>query len=96
MLTKYSIEYSAASRKHPPVRHEYYYTDDPLSCQQFIEDALERGLTLHAIRHDGAMLSAKDFDQMVKVAAGAIASKRICASLGIKIDEERHRFGFAA
>ena len=30
-----------------------------------------------------------------KVAARALVAKRICASLGLKPEEERHRFGFA-
>jgi hypothetical protein len=29
------------------------------------------------------------------VAARALVAKRICASLGLKPEEERHRFGFA-
>jgi hypothetical protein len=33
---------------------------------------------------------------MIKTAAGMIASHRVCASLGIKAEEERFRFGFAA
>lgn len=96
MLAKYSVEYSAAPRKHSPPPHEFYYTDDPLACQQFIEDALERGLALHTVRHEGAELGPAEFDRMIKLAASAIASKRICTSLNIKTDEERFRFGFAA
>jgi hypothetical protein len=33
---------------------------------------------------------------MVKTAAGMLASKHICASLGIKAEEEKFRFGFTA
>jgi hypothetical protein len=33
---------------------------------------------------------------MVKTAAAMVASQRICHSLGIKAEEERFRFGFAA
>jgi hypothetical protein len=33
---------------------------------------------------------------MIKTAAGMMASKRICASLGLKPDEEHYRFGFTA
>jgi hypothetical protein len=33
---------------------------------------------------------------MIKAAAGTLASKTICLSLGIKPEEEKYRFGFAA
>jgi hypothetical protein len=51
---------------------------------------------IHSIRHDGAELPRPEFDRIIKLAAGAIASKRICASLSIKPEEEHYRFGFAA
>ncbi len=96
MLTRYSIEYSTGFRRHHPSPHQQFYTDDPLECEQFIQDLLERGMALHTIRHDGAELPRTEFDRLVKVAAAAGASHRICTTLGIKSDEERHRFGFAA
>jgi hypothetical protein len=96
MLTRYSIEYSTGFRRHHPSPHQQFYTDDPLECEQFIQDLLERGMALHTIRHDGAELPRNEFDRLVKLAAAAGASHRICTSLGIKPDEERHRFGFAA
>jgi hypothetical protein len=96
MLAKFTIEYSAAARKHSPPPHEFYYTDDPLACEQFLQDLLLRGMGLHAIKHDGVDLPRVDFDRMVKVAAAAIASQLICTSLNIKTEEERFRFGFAA
>ena len=96
MLAKFTVEYSATARKHSPPAHEFYYTDDPLACEQFLQDLLEQGMGLHAIKHEGADLPRVDFDRMVKVAAGAIASKLICTSLNIKSEEERFRFGFAA
>jgi hypothetical protein len=51
---------------------------------------------LHGIKYDGADLPRSDFDRFVKIAAAEVASKLICASLYIKPEEERHRFGFAA
>jgi hypothetical protein len=96
MLAKFTVEYSAAARKHSPPPHEFYYTDDPLACEQFLQDLLEHGKGLHAIKHEGTDLPPADFDRMVKVAAAAIASKLICTSLNIKTEEERFRFGFAA
>ena len=96
MLKKYSIEYSLQFRKHSPPEHHLFYTDDPLICEEFIQHLLERGMGIHAIRHDGAELSRVDFDRMVKVAAAALVSKLLCESLHIKPEEERYRFGFAA
>lgn len=94
MLPKYSIEYTVTFRKHDFMHH--LGTDDPVAAEEFIEELLERGYKVRAIKHDGADLSQKDFDKMVKTAAGMLASKRICASLGIKAEEERYRFGFTA
>jgi hypothetical protein len=96
MLKKYAIEYSLQLRKHSqPERHQYA-TDDPVACEEFLQHLLERGLGLHAIRRDGADLPKADFDRMVRVAASGAASRMICASLNIKVEEERFRFGFAA
>jgi hypothetical protein len=96
MLAKFSIEYSASARHHSPPPHEHHYTDDPLACEQFLQDLLVNGMAIHAIRHEGQELPRGDFDRMVKVAAAGIASRLICTSLDIKPDEERFRFGFAA
>lgn len=76
--------------------HQYYYTDDPLACEEFVQHLLEKGMGIHAVKHEGADLPRVDFDRIVKVAASAIASERICASLNIKPEEERFRFGFTA
>ncbi len=96
MLKKYTVEYSLQFRKHhPPERHQYY-TDDPVACEEFIQELLQRGMGLHAIRRDGADLPRPDFDRLVKVAAAALASRLICTSLHLKPEEERHRFGFTA
>jgi hypothetical protein len=96
MLKKYSIEYSLQFRKHSPPAHHEYFTDDPVECEAFVQNLLENGMGLHAIRHDGAELPTVDFDRIVKIAAAQIASRLICTSLNIKPEEERFRFGFAA
>jgi hypothetical protein len=95
MLTQYSIEYSPSFRKHHPAAHHIYYSDDPVACEEFIQELLEQGMALHAIRHEGAALSPAKFDRMVRLAAARLAAQRICTTLKIKPDEERHRFGFA-
>ena len=94
MLPKYTVEYTTQFRKHAQSSH--YSTDDPVACEQFVEELLERGLGIRAIKHEGVELPKPEFDRMVKTAAGMLASKRICSSLGIKAEEEKYRFGFAA
>lgn len=96
MLKKYTIEYSLNFRKHHPPERLQYFADEMVACEQFVLELLERGMALHAVKRDGADLPAAEFDRIVKVAAGEVAARLICASLHIKPDEERHRFGFAA
>jgi hypothetical protein len=94
MLPKYTIEYTAQFRRHAQPSH--YSTDDPVACEEFVEELLERGFAVRTIKHEGLDLPKKDFDRIVKTAAGMLASKRVCASLGIKPEEEKFRFGFTA
>jgi 7-keto-8-aminopelargonate synthetase-like enzyme len=94
MLPKYTIEYVPPLLKHSPVIH--YSTDDPVTCEQLVEELLGRGFHIKAIKHEGMDLPRQDFDRMIKTAAATMASKCICASLGIKPDEVKYRFGFAA
>lgn len=94
MLPKYTIEFAVPFHKNMSASH--YSTDDPVACEQFVQELLERGLAIRGIKHEGLDLPKVDFDRVVKTAAGMLASKRICTSLGIKPDEERYRFGFAA
>jgi hypothetical protein len=94
MLPNYSIEYTVTFRKHDFTHH--MGTDDPVAAEEFLEELLERGYKVRTIKHDGADLPQKDFDKMVKTAAGMLASKHVCNSLGIKAEEERFRFGFTA
>lgn len=94
MLAKYTVEYTTQFRKHAHTNH--YTTDDPVACEEFVEELLERGHAIRAIKHEGLDLPKKEFDRVVKTAAGMLASKHICASLGIKPEEEKFRFGFAA
>ena len=94
MIPKYIIEYTAQFKKHAQPNH--HSTDDPVACEEFVEELLERGFAIRAIKHEGLELPKNEFDRMVKTAAGMLASKRICASLGIKAEEEKYRFGFTA
>ena len=94
MLPKYTVEYTTQFRKHAQTSH--YSTDDPVSCADFVEELLERGAAIRAIKHEGVDLTPRESDHIVKIAAGRLAARRICASLNIKPDEEKFRFGFAA
>jgi hypothetical protein len=96
MLKKYSIEYSLHFRLHSPPEHHHYFTDDPVAMEEFLQDLLQHGMGIHAIKHDGADLPKAEFDRVVKIAASEVAAKLICRSLHIKPEEERYRFGFAA
>ena len=96
MLKNYCVEYSLCFRKHHPPEHHQYFTDDPVACEDFVQGLLEHGMGLHGITRDGVELPKVDFDRIVKIAAAEVASRMICTSLGIKADEERYRFGFAA
>ena len=94
MLPKYTVEYTTPFRRHAPTNH--FSTDDPVACEEFVEELLERRFPIRAIKHEGLDLPRHEFDRVVKTAAGMLASKRVCASLGIKPDEEKYRFGFTA
>ena len=94
MLPKYTIEYTAHFKQHSQPNH--YSTDDPVTCEQFVEELLERGFSIRAIKHEGLDLTKPEFDRVVKTAAGMLAAKHVCASLGIKPEEEKYRFGFTA
>ncbi len=94
MPSTYTIEYSALFRKHSHTTH--FTTDDPVAAEEFVEELLERGFAIRAIKHDGQDLPPRQFDRVIRTAAELLASQRICASLGIKADEEQNRFGFSA
>jgi hypothetical protein len=94
MLAKYTVEYSTQFRQQAQVSH--FSTDDPVACEEFLEELLERKYAIRAIRHEGIDLPRADSDRLLKTAAAMLASRHLCASLGIKADEERFRFGFAA
>ena len=94
MIAKYHIEYTVKFSKHAQPNH--YQTDDPVTAEEFLVELLEMGFHVREIRHDGVELPRPDFDKMIKTAAGILAARRICTSLGIKSEEEHYRFGFAA
>lgn len=94
MISKYTIDY--AVRLHHQGQHARFDTDDPVAAMEFLQELLERGCGIDAIKHEGVAVSRHEADKMVKTAAGMMAAKHVCASLGITPDEERFRFGFSA
>ena len=94
MIAKYNIEYSSGSKVHGEPSH--YVTDDPVACEEFMLELLERGFKVRGVKHEGVDLPRQDFDRIVRNAAGALAAKHIAASLDLKSDEVKYRFGFAA
>jgi hypothetical protein len=94
MIPKYDIEYTLRLRKH--ALNNRYTTDDPVACEEFVGELMEAGYSIHAIKHEGLDLPKPEFDRIIKTAAGMLASRHICASLGIKPEEEKFRFGFTA
>lgn len=73
-----------------------FTTDDPVTCEEALEELLEKEFAVKAIKHEGVELSPLDFDRMVRNAASLMASRKVCSSLGIKPEEEQFRFGFSA
>ncbi len=94
MLAKYHIEYAMNLGRNAHVNH--HQTDDPVAAEEFLVHVLEHGYRLQAIRHEGVDLTPPAFDKLVKTAAGILASRHLCVSLGIKPEEEHFRFGFTA
>lgn len=94
MLAKYKIEYAVPFQRHDqPHQH---LTNDPVACEEFLTELLERGFKISAILHDGVALPKVDFDRMIKTAAGILVTNHICRSLGIDSVEANHRFGSPA
>jgi len=93
MPAKYNIEYSVQFRRHAHASH--HFTDDPVGATEFLAELLERGFRIIGIQHDGISLSRHECDRMLKMAAELLAARQLCESLGISVEEERYRFGFA-
>jgi hypothetical protein len=94
MIPKYTIEYAMNLRRAAqPAR---FTTDDPVVCEEALEELLEKEFAVKAIKHEGVDLCGVEFDRMVRNAASLMASRKICSSLGIKPEEEQFRFGFSA
>ena len=94
MLAKYKIEYAVPFQRHTHPHH--HLTNDPVACEEFLTELLERGFKITSILHEGVALPAVDFDRMIKTAAGVLASQHLCQSLGIDRADAHHRFDVPA
>lgn len=94
MLAKYHIDYTVPFQRHE--QSHQHLTNDPVACGEFLTELLERGFKIKGIMHEGVALPKVDFDRMIKTAAGVLASRHICRSLGIDSAEAHHRFGSPA
>jgi hypothetical protein len=93
MIAKYHIEYGLEFKRQPYPFH--YKTDDPVECEEFLTELLEKKFRILDIKHEGVSLDRPEFDRMIKTAASMMAANHICASLGISVEEERFRFKFS-
>lgn len=98
MLAKYNIEYVIPFRRNNQehAQAQHYLTGDPVACEEFLSELLERGLTIKSVSHEGVALPQVEFDRMIKTAAGMLATRHICRSLGVDNAEAHHRFGSPA
>lgn len=94
MIAKYKVEYTIPFSRHNQPQH--HLTDDPVACEEFLSELLERGFKIHAVLHEGVALPGVGFDRMIKTAAGILARRHICASLEIDTVEAHKRFGSPA
>ncbi len=93
MLAKYDIDY--VIHPHHNKRVDTHRTDDPVEAEDFLMNLLASGASIHSIRHEGGALDQAQSDQMLRVAAGRLASLMLCNSLHIDTAAVKHRFGFS-
>ena len=91
MLSKYKVTYDIDPHGKMPASH--FITDDPIACETFLTDLLDRKLHIRDIAHEGVALPPKQFDEMLRSAVLQLASHHVCASLKISSDEAHVRFG---
>ena len=97
-IAKYNIEYSIPlqGRDHSHEHTQHHLTDDPVICEAFLSELLERGIKLKSVCHEGVALPQNAFDKMIETAAGMLATRHICLSLGLDSVQANYRFGSPA
>ena len=94
MIAKYKIEYAIPfSRMDQPHQH---LTDDPVACEEFLTELLERGFKIKRVLHEGVELPKAEFDKLIKTAAGMLMTNHLCRSIEIDRIEAKHRFSSTA
>jgi len=94
MLAKYKVEYGVKFHGH--TQQHNHLTNDPVECEQFLSELLERGFTINTLSHEGIELPRRQSDEMIKTSMGLLATRHLCTSLGIDSAEAHHRFGSPA
>jgi hypothetical protein len=94
MLAKYNIEYAVPFNRRQQWHN--HLTDDPVACEEFLSEMLERGFKIRSIHHEGMELPRVEFDRLIKSAAGMLTTRHLCAALDIDSTEAHHRFGCPA
>jgi hypothetical protein len=95
MSAKYQIDYAVPFNGHVLTEH-HQLTNDPVACEQFLADLLDRGVRIRGISHDGRALPAVESDKLIKTAAGIMATRRLCTALDLDSVEVHRRFGSPA
>ena len=96
MIPKYHIEYAIELGGHREPHVRDFQTDDPVACEEFLVAALESGIKIKGIKHEGVDLSQREFDVLVKNAATTLAAKHVAKCLGLNSEQVHYRFGLAA
>ena len=94
MIAIYHVEYEIPFRKHP--QGSDFQTDDPVTCEQFLMELLEKEFKIRSVKHEGVTLPVRELDKMLNTAAGMLAARHLSASLGMDYEEVHHRFGFSS
>lgn len=94
MSSRYDVEYAMPGRGIRRARK--FETDDPVACETFLAEALEKGYKIQSIQHDGMPLQGTRFDSMIKTAAGLMTQNHLCKSLDVDNVEAHYRFGCPA
>ena len=93
-MAKYDVEYAIRNRGLERIKN--FETDDPVACESFLVEALEKGYQIHNIRHNGMPIEGTRFDTMIKTAAGLLAQEHLRKSFGVSTVEAHYRFGCPA
>ena len=95
MKTKYDVKYALQRRGGLDLVKDFE-TDDPVACETFLMEALEKGYKIQEIHRNGTPLVGHSFDNMIKTAAGMMTKEHVCKSLDVDSVDAHYRFGCLA